>query len=296
VTLAAIPYFECMFSRKSIQVLSNGRPVRLHLLSTGMVAVKSRFRETRVGGWLSTIDFVLDRHFTEWMPIWVMVIEHPEGIFLIDTGEIAAVNDPGYFRSSGFFTSWFDRSQFKFKVEKEEELDRQLEAIGISVQNIKKVVLTHLHFDHTDGLQFFPHAEIIVNKGEWEKPFGDLPKLYPSWLSPTLIDLNRSYDVFENAQFLTASEDLLLVHTPGHTWGHCSVLLKTDNCYILFAADICYSQDQLLESKFPANSASHELAKNTYAMVRSFAGRNPLVFLPSHDPESGKRLLGLRYV
>lgn len=220
-----------------------------------------------------------------------MVIEHPEGIFLIDTGEIASVNDPGYFRSSGFFTSWFDRSQFKFKVEKEEEVDRQLAALGISVESVKKVVLTHLHFDHTDGLHFFPHAEVIVNKGEWEKPFGDLPKLYPPWLSPTLVELNKSYDVFDHAQFLTDSEDLILVHTPGHTWGHCSVLIKSDSCYILFAADIAYSQDQLLQGKFAANSASHALSQQTYASVKSFAAKHPLVFLPSHDPESGQRLL-----
>ncbi|HEV9036146.1 MAG TPA: hypothetical protein VGQ51_05985 [Puia sp.] len=47
-----------MFAPHSIRLTSRGRPVRL-----------------------------LDRHFTEWLPVWVMVIEHPEGIFVIDTGE-----------------------------------------------------------------------------------------------------------------------------------------------------------------------------------------------------------------
>jgi glyoxylase-like metal-dependent hydrolase (beta-lactamase superfamily II) len=279
-----------MFERQSIQVVMQGKAVTVHLVSTAMVAVKRRFREMRFNGSLSTIDFVLDDHFTEWLPIWVMVIEHPEGTILIDTGEIAEVMEPGYFRSSGFFTSWFDKSQFKFKVEKEDEVISQLQALNISVESVKKVVLTHLHFDHTDGLKYFPHAEIMVNKAEWEQPFGDLPKLYPSWFSPKLIELDQQYDVFERCAYLTDSKDLLLVHTPGHTWGHCSVLLKTDTNYILFAADICYSQEQLLENKFAANSASHELAKKTYAAVKSFAASHSTVFLPSHDPESGIRL------
>jgi len=261
-----------------------------------MVAVKTKFRERRSSGWVSTLDFVLDRHFTEWMPIWVMIIEHPEGIFIIDTGEIASVTGPDYFRSSGYFTSWFDTSQFRFKVERDEEIDRQLQLLKIPVEKVKSVILTHLHFDHTDGLHHFPSTPVFVNKGEWEKPFGDLPKLYPDWLSPSLLDLNKSYDVFEHTAFLTIAEDLLLVHTPGHTWGHCSVLLKADECYIMFAADICYSQDQLLHEKYAANSASHQLAKDTYAKVRSFASRHPLIFLPSHDPDSALRLRELSTV
>src|SRR5215831_4326207 len=103
-----------MFPPQSIQLSSNGQPINIHLVSAGMVAVKTKFREKRNSGWISTLDFVLDRHFTEWMPIWVMIIEHPEGIFIIDTGEIAAVTEPGYFSSSGFFTNWFDTSQFRF--------------------------------------------------------------------------------------------------------------------------------------------------------------------------------------
>jgi hypothetical protein len=46
-------------------------------------------------------------------------LQHPEGVFVIDTGENANVNDPGYFKSSGMFANWFDTTQFKFKVDAE---------------------------------------------------------------------------------------------------------------------------------------------------------------------------------
>src|SRR6266700_7966076 len=111
-----------MFSKQSVELTSDGRRVKIHLVSTGMVAVKTRFRETRFKGLLSTPDFIFDPCFTEWMPVWVMIIEHPEVIFVIDTGEISAVTQRGYFRSSGLFTSWFDTSQFRFRVNREEEI------------------------------------------------------------------------------------------------------------------------------------------------------------------------------
>jgi glyoxylase-like metal-dependent hydrolase (beta-lactamase superfamily II) len=269
-----------------------GRPVKIHLISTGVVSVKTRFRESKRTGVAAMISFMLDKKFTEWMPIWVLVIEHPEGVFVIDTGENANVNDPGYFKSSGFFANWFDTTQFKFEVSKEEEIGPQLSELNIPIERIKAVVLTHLHLDHIDGLKYFPSTPIIVNKLEWEKPFGDLPKLYPSWFMPTLVELNEQYESFDRVYSLTGTGDLMLVETPGHTYHHCSVLLKTDDCFILFAADICYTQYQIIGEKYSASNASHKTARDTYDRVKRFAKKHKLIFLPSHDAGAAKRLKG----
>jgi glyoxylase-like metal-dependent hydrolase (beta-lactamase superfamily II) len=278
------------FSPSTVQLTTGGKALRLHLLSTGAVAVKTKFREAMGKGLSSTLRFILDRKFTEWLPVWVLVIEHPEGIFLVDTGELAAVNDPAYFKSSGILANWFDTTQFKFEVDREEEVDRQLLAFGIGTKDIRAIILTHLHFDHTDGLRHFPDARFLVARSEWERPFGDLPALYPPHFRPDLLDLDCSWGAFERVAFLTEAKDLALVHTPGHTHGHCSVLLRTDTCHILFAADVCYSEQQLLQEKFSANSASLPAARKTYASIKAFARQYPLVFLPSHDAGSGIRL------
>jgi len=279
-----------MFEGQTIEIKIQGQSAKIHLVSTGAVSVKSRFREARKTGWLAMIDFMLDKNFTEWMPIWVMVIEHPEGIFVIDTGENADVNNPGYFKSSGIFANWFDTTQFKFEVKREEEIGPQLSALGVSIEKVRAVILTHLHLDHIDGLKYFPSTPIIVNKKEWERPFGDLPKLYPSWFKPNLVELNEQFDLFEHVHYLTTSKDLLLVETPGHTYHHCSVLLKTDDCIIFFAADVCYSQYQLVEEKYSGTNASHRMAKDTYARVKQFGKKHNLIFLPSHDAQAMTRL------
>src|SRR5215469_846045 len=283
-----------MFNRQTVQLTIQGQPVKIHLVSTGGVTVKTKFREAKRTGLLAMIDFIFDKKFTEWMPIWVLIIEHPEGIFVIDTGENANVNDPGYFKSSGMFANWFDTTQFKFEVKVEEEIGPQLNDLNIPIEKIKAVILTHLHLDHIDGLKYFPSTPVIVNKKEWEKPFGDLPKLYPSWFKPQLVELNQKYDVFESVYYLTKAKDLLLIETPGHTYHHCSLLLKTDQGSIFFAADVCYTQYQIIEEKYSGSNASHKLAKDTYDKIKQFAKKSKLVFLPSHDADASHRLKELK--
>src|SRR4029079_15214962 len=144
------------FPATSIELTStSGKPLKVHLISTGGVIVKTKFRQANTTGLFAKISFILDRKYTEWLPIWVMVIEHPEGIFVIDTGENSDISNPDYFNFAGTVVKWFNTTQYKFKVERDEEIDRQLQAIGISAEKIKTAILTHLHLDHVDGLRHF---------------------------------------------------------------------------------------------------------------------------------------------
>jgi N-acyl homoserine lactone hydrolase len=286
-----------LFDTQSIELrTTKGLPIKVHLVSTGGVIVKTKFRQAKTTGLPAKIAFMLDRKFTDWLPIWVMIIEHPEGIFVIDTGENANINDPDYFSFAGWLVRWFNTTQYKFKVERDEEIDRQLQALGISIDKIKTVVLTHLHLDHVDGLRHFPNKRIIVNKAEWEKPYGDLPQLYPSWFKPELVEPDQKYHEFDKAFYITDAKDVVLVHTPGHTWHHCSVILKTEQCHIFFGADICYDQQQIIDEKYSGANAGHKLAKDTYAKVRSFCRNNKTVFIPSHEKAAAERLKGLQYM
>ena len=69
-----------------------------------------------------------------------------------------------------------------------------------------------------------------------------------------------------------------------------TILLRADSCHLLFAGDICYTQDQLLRGACAANSANRGLLKQTYNCVKDYASRHPLVFISSHDGGAGARL------
>ncbi|MEL6671041.1 MAG: N-acyl homoserine lactonase family protein [Bacteroidota bacterium] len=268
----------------------NQVPIKVHGISTGMVKVKAKYLNARRKGLLAALAFLFDKEFSDWAPIWTWVIEHPEGIFLIDTGENANVNDPGYFKSSGAFSNWLNTTQFKFKIERDEEIDRQLERVGLSVAKLDRVYLTHLHLDHIDGLRHVKDKPVWVNKLEWEKPYADLPKLYPEGWEPQLFPMDTSYANFPKAAFLTQDQNLIALETPGHTHGQTSFLLKTDQGEILIAADVVYYQQQLVDDIYSAANVNFKAAAETYAKLREYTRQQAVVILPSHDIEAGTRL------
>ncbi|WP_461136604.1 MBL fold metallo-hydrolase [Spirosoma lituiforme] len=132
--------------------------VKIHAISTGLVAVTDAFLHAGNFGFLRKPRILLNRHFADWMPIYVWVIEHPEGIFVIDTGENQAITNPNYFRGTGFLNEFVNTHAFRFDVAREQEIDRQWGQLGIRPTDVRSVVLTHLHIDHTDGLRHFPNT------------------------------------------------------------------------------------------------------------------------------------------
>src|SRR3982750_725950 len=221
---------------------SNGKEVRVHAIQTGSISVKENFLNQKGDGFLSKLNIVFGTAYASFMPIWVWVIEHPEGVIVIDTGDIKESSYADFYKNEKFGTRLSLKAMSnKRNINKQDELDTQLIRLGIRPEQVSKLVLTHLHGDHTDGLKFFPKNEIIVNEAEYRKPYGNLPTTYPKWFKPTLVNfLKDRIDYFDIAYPLTKSEDLLLIPTPGHTYHHASVLLKTDNGHILFAGDTSY--------------------------------------------------------
>lgn len=223
------------------------------------------------------------------MPIWVWVIKHPEGIFIIDTGENSRVNEKDYFDNSGLLTKFINRTQFKFEVTPNQEIGYQLKSLGITNDKIAKVILTHLHIDHFDGLHDFEGVDIIVNKFEWDNPNFTIPALFPKWFTPILVKTDKAIQGF-NAFALTESHDLFLIHTPGHTAGHCSVLLKGTDLSVIFAGDVVYNQDQIKNRAFAGVNQNFKKATHTYGVLTQFMEKQATIFLPSHDKNAGKRL------
>lgn len=272
-------------------VQKNGQPVRIHAISTGTVAVTRAFRREKGGELLRKVNILIDSHFTEFMPVWVWVIEHPSGVIVVDTGENADVLNPAYFDHVDALNRYVNHKTIRFDIAREQEIDRQLSNLGITPDRIRSVVMTHLHLDHTDGIRHFPKTEIVVARSEFEHPYSNLPELYPAWFKPHLVDYKfDSVDSFGQSVALTEAGDVLLVATPGHTHHHSSVLFQADDAHYLFAGDTSYNQAQLLAGELAGVNASQQQTRLTYQRIRAYASRHPLVYLPSHDAEAATRL------
>jgi len=286
------------YQQVTTTVKLRGEEVKVHALCTGTVAVKRNFRAKNGIGELAKINILLDKHYTEYMPIWVWVIEHPDGLMIVDTGEISAIgNQNKYLAAESRFMRYFFKHGAKFQVNESDELDRQLASIHLKAEDVKLVVLTHLHLDHTDGLKFFPGAEIMVGDHEYKHPNGNMPTTYQSWFkpNPVLYKKNKA-DIFGEAFPISSTDDLLYIPTPGHTAGHSSVILKTDDFDIIFAGDISYNQEQVLEGELAGINADYSKSKQTYKNLMDYASLHKTVYLPTHDGNAGNRLRNKSYL
>jgi glyoxylase-like metal-dependent hydrolase (beta-lactamase superfamily II) len=140
-------------------------------------------------------------------------------------------------------------------------------------------------------------SRVWVSRGELERGSGAigrlqgyLPHRWPKWWQPEFIRFEpRSFGPFEEAMPLTRRRDVLIIPTPGHTPDHVSVVVCGDPSYLL-AGDTSYNQRLLLEGKVDGVSPDPRVTRRTNAQILALARERPLVYLPSHDPESARRL------
>ncbi len=119
-----------------------------------------------------------------------------------------------------------------------------------------------------------------------------MKSLFPEWLEPELLKIKTSpLDTFERTSSLSHSREILLVHTPGHTVGHCSVLVKTKDIHYFLAGDVTYNQDQLLNNVHAGGHQNFKHALQTYREIKNYGVRHKLIYLPSHDIGSMDRIL-----
>jgi N-acyl homoserine lactone hydrolase len=268
--------------------------MRLYRIETGKVKVKKN-QITKNDNILPKYGNILfDNKWSEWLPIYSWIIEHPEGIILVDTGETYRTANKNY------LPKWHPYYSFavKFKVRMQDEIGHQLSQLGINqFKDISKVIMTHLHTDHAGGLHHFPASEILVHKREFVNASGIkgmfagyLPHRWPSWFNPTFIEFGGSkYGPFPNSFSVTSDRKVIIVSTPGHTYGHISVIVEMDGYHYFLAGDASYTQVNMLDLK-PDGIGNENQSVETLQRIKLFCAFNPTIFLPSHDPDVPHRM------
>jgi N-acyl homoserine lactone hydrolase len=268
--------------------------VKIHAIQTGTVAVTTAWREGVGRGRRRLLHTILDRRWTEPLPIYAFAIEHPEGVIVVDTGETAQASQPGY------FMRWHPGVRaFREWVEPEQEIGPQLERLGIRPSDVRWVVMTHLHTDHAGGLHHFPDNEILVTRAELEFGSGLRGRLqgyvankhWPAWFRPTVLELEpEPLGSFPQSLRLTKAGDVTLVPVPGHTPGQIGVLVEDGDHTVFLAGDSSYTQDLMLRGKVDGVGADDEAERLTHEQIRAYAAAIPTVYLVAHDPATAARL------
>lgn len=142
-------------------------------------------------------------------PVNAFAIRLPDGLILVDTG-IGSGND------------WIDEN---YQPHGRAVTDA-LRSAHLDPAAVRMIINTHLHFDHCGQNSSFPGLPIVVQHAEWDVAWDDGHTIR-EWLD------------FEGARYERVSGDVevapgvRVLATPGHTPGHQSVSVDTDEGLVL---------------------------------------------------------------
>jgi N-acyl homoserine lactone hydrolase len=231
-------------------------------------------------------------------PVQAFLVEHPSaGMVLIDTGfhaSVAVDARQGMGRLGGLV--------FKdLQMDARQAVPAQLRELGFDADDIGTILLTHLHSDHASGIAQFPDATFLVSKQEWEaaahgrQTEGYFRRQFDHAFDYGLLDFESaeadSYATFGRAFDVFGDGSVRMLFTPGHTAGHCSVLLRVKGREVLITSDAAYTQRTIDESALPYRMEDeHRFKRSLREIQRFLAGAPDTLVITGHDMPAWRRL------
>jgi glyoxylase-like metal-dependent hydrolase (beta-lactamase superfamily II) len=237
------------------------------------------------------------------IPIVAFLLEHPSaGLVLIDTGfhrSIAAGPAHERARNLGPVGRIMSRT---VRMRPEQSVAAQLQGLDIDPADIGLVVMTHLHFDHASALCDFPGARVLVSEAEWKAATGRGAVM--NGYSKAQLDPRPSYMTidfdgpaaarhgpFERSVDVFGDGSLILVATPGHTPGHCSVIVRLTEREALLTADAAYTMGTLRDGKRPWRMGDKQAFEKSLAALAAYDREHPdMLVVPGHDMAAWEQL------
>ena len=188
---------------------------------------------------LDSGSLVIDRSHIMWnidpgnptrFPVYSVLIDHTDGLFLFDSG--------------------FDKGTveeflpFELPEQTDEQtLPAQLEACGFGTSDVDAVINSHLHFDHCGGQRNLPDAVTWVGKEELRHALVPEPFASLGYSDKVFHRPGSTYRWLEGAE-VDFADGLRLLYTPGHTVGHYSLVIEREGSRpMLFCADVTYTRE-----------------------------------------------------
>jgi N-acyl homoserine lactone hydrolase len=148
-----------------------------------------------------------------------------------------------------------------------------LSELGVEPPAVKDVILTHLHFDHAEGLAAWPQRRVYVHRLETEAPYAQL-------VSGMLEMVNLEVLDGEEGEIEPGVRWLL---TPGHSDGLISLCVDTDDGLVVIASD-CVGP---LPEYFDRMDLPDDFGPEREALLeqwRRIRALDPAVVIPGHNP------------
>ena len=170
-----------------------------------------------------------------------------------------------------------------------ERIDQALLIHGVKPEEITKVILTHLHWDHCQNGHYFPQAKFYVQKKELEFARNPEGNYFRSYDHP-LLGLTPA---FENYHLTIIDGDLAIckevsvILLPGHSPGSQIVMVDASQRYIIAGdAVLCYENLQSHSTTTFILPGRHKDTAETVAGIKkllSLVNNDSQRIMPGHD-------------
>lgn len=213
------------------------------------------------------------------VPILAFLIEGPpDGPILVDTG----MRDPA--------RAMEVHRLGPHAVAPDQSLEAQLERHGCSVEAIKQVHLTHLHYDHAGGCGALPNARVVMQRSELMAAAAPM--------GPEALEIGGKslfYDRLDVAEIVSPLWDRVdlvegdyepcpgircVLYANSHTPGHQCVYVDTEDGTVAIIGDIARKVELNIEKEImPGLYYDLESMRRALVDIKSRADR----VLPTHD-------------
>ncbi|KAH9221302.1 putative N-acyl homoserine lactonase [Leptodontidium sp. 2 PMI_412] len=166
--------------------------------------------------------------------------------------------------------------------------------------DIKAVILSHLHSDHAGGLpDVYGKPEIYTSQAHWDafkSPFyatmeGANPKAWPKGFRPTILKPDGpAIGLWTTSYPITLDGKIVAVDTPGHVPGHVSVIIFDEDIAYFLLGDAAYSLELLDKELVDGVNTDPFVALESQKKIKEFCRGRIVVVLASHEYDSVRRL------
>ena len=218
-------------------------------------------------------------------PVYGVLIDHADGLFLFDTGFDKALMD-GIIPGSAQQTE-------------EQTLPARIALAGYSLDRVSHVINSHYHIDHVGGNKLCRHATTVCHKCELEAAANPEPFEEGAYADMSFAPGLRGADASDYArdvytprvETVTGDADVAkgvrLIETPGHTDGHCSLLVTlADRRPMLFTGDACYSERTLVRRQISTSHVDPRQSFRSLDRIDEIARDTDAELFYAHDADA----------
>src|SRR2546421_724612 len=171
-----------------------------------------------------------------------IVVKHPAGTLLIDTGNSSHFDD----EISGYpFFLRLKLRNLAGQLNPDVPLGQLLRLIGEDPAKVRWVILSHAHLDHSGGLMDLPRLPVLLTEEELRFAFDPNVQAkgfviaahterFPAAGNPTLKFEPHPYETFDESADLYGDGSVVVVPLRGHTPGSVGVFVNLDSRHRLF--------------------------------------------------------------